>query len=509
MPKSTTATAGAKVRERLSHPVIDADGHWVELAPIYFDYVREFGGAEAAETIRRGFGKQRTRPWYDAAPAERRRRRMTRPPFWGMPTNTRDRAAGMIPALFRKSLDDWGIDVAVVYPTIGLGLSREITDPELRGIAMRAYNLMAADLFRPYADRVIPVGVLALADPAEAIAQLEHAHSVGLKQLVTGGSIARTIEEDADWQAEARRRRVYIDGLGLDSPFDYDPVWRKFMDLKMAVTTHSGSMGWPDRNSPSSFVSNHLGHFAQSHHLFARSLFMGGVTQRFPALNFGFLEGGVGWACGLYADLMGHWEKRNRRFMHANLKPTLLDRAELRKLLATHTRGNPHFEGRIDDIIEHNLDSAEADLTPEESAARDMDSDEFAHVDIGGKADIERLFARNFYFGCEADDPMTAVAFDNRLRLKLKPVLGSDISHFDVIDATEVLAEAWELVEHGLIDEENFRDFTFRNAAHLFAGMNPDFFKGTILEEEVRKELAAPSDQSGSEHTRPLRGRPA
>ena len=53
-------------------------------------------------------------------------------------------------------------------------------------------------------------------------------------------------------------------------------------------------MGWPDRSLSSNFVGNHLGHFAQSHHTFARSLFLGGVTERFPTLNFGFLEGGVG-----------------------------------------------------------------------------------------------------------------------------------------------------------------------------------------------------------------------
>ena len=86
---------------------------------------------------------------------------------------------------------------------------------------------------------------------------------------------------------------------------------------------------------------------------------------------------------------------------------------------------------------------------------------------------------------------MTAVAFNDKMGLRLKPVLGSDISHFDVVDATEVLGEAYELVEHGLIDEENFRDFTFGNAAQLFGGMNPDFFKGTLVEAAVREELAA------------------
>ena len=49
-------------------------------------------------------------------------------------------------------------------------------------------------------------------------------------------------------------------------------------------------------------------------------------------------------------------------------------------------------------------------------------------------------------------------------------------------DMREVVPEAWELVEHGHIDEAQFRAFTFDNPVRLWAGMNPDFFKGTVVE---------------------------
>ena len=39
-----------------------------------------------------------------------------------------------------------------------------------------------------------------------------------------------------------------------------------------------------------------------------RPLILGGVTHRFPQLRFAFLEGGVGWACNLVTDLVGHWD---------------------------------------------------------------------------------------------------------------------------------------------------------------------------------------------------------
>jgi predicted TIM-barrel fold metal-dependent hydrolase len=477
-----------RVRQRLDHPVIDADGHWTELYPIFFDFIREVAGPQAMETFRRRYG-QRFHAWYEATPSERQRRRMRRPAFWGVPANTQDRAAACIPALFRERLDDWGIDLALVFPSIGLTLGRDVADPDLIAGVIRAYNTMAAEMFAPFGDRIVPVGVISLAEPKEAIAQLEHAHGLGLRVVTTGGTIARAIEQDGEWQADPARRRIYVDGLGLDSPFDYDPVWRRFVELRMPVASHSGSMGWPDRSSPTSFVANHLGHFAQSHHLFARSLFLGGVTERFPALNFAFLEGGVGWACNLYADLIGHWEKRNRRFMAERLAPTNVDRTELRRLFERYTRGDPRFAGKLDDILARNLDNLECDISQEELAERDRDADEFARVHIEGPSDVRRLFAERFYFGCEADDPLTALAFDSKLGLQLRPLLGSDISHFDVPDASEVLEEAWELVEQGRIDESNFRDFTFANAVRLYGGMNPDFFRGTVLEDSARREL--------------------
>jgi hypothetical protein len=99
-----------------------------------------------------------------------------------------------------------------------------------------------------------------------------------------------------------------------------------------------------------------------------------------------------------------------------------------------------------------------------------------------------------FYFGCEADDPTNAWAFDtkrNPLHSRLKPVFSSDIGHWDVPDITEVTEEAHEMVEQGLMSEEDFRDFVFVNPVTLWTDMNPDFFKGTAVEKEVNGLVAA------------------
>ncbi len=485
-------SAGRRVRSQLKHPVVDGDGHWLEVQPIFFEYLAQVAGPAFVDRYAKQAAAHYGQDWYGIAPAERMRRRVTRAPWWTLPSNTLDRTAAMVPALFYDRLDELGIDFALVYPSLGFNIAR-VQDADMRRALVRAYNVMAADLFRSYADRMTPAAVCPTNTPEEAIEAAEHAvRELGLKALVMNCTVPRTIPADADWQPEGGKRRVYIDALGMDSAYDYDPVWAKMVELKVAVTNHTGSMGWPDRSSPSSFVGNHLGHFAQSHHAFARALFLGGVTERFPDLNFGFLEGGVGWACNLHADLIGHWKKRNKKAAHAHLKPTNLDIGEMRRLMTQYSARDKAFVGKIDRILENNLHVVLPDISQAELARRDIDSDEFAAVSIGNVGDIDRLFSRNFYFGCEADDPVTAWAFDPRMKTRLKAILGSDVSHFDVTDASEVMAEAWEMVEDRLLTEEDFRAFTFSNAVELHGRMNPDFFKGTVVEAAAQAVLAQP-----------------
>ena len=73
---------------------------------------------------------------------------------------------------------------------------------------------------------------------------------------------------------------------------------------------------------------------------------------------------------------------------------------------------------------------------------------------------------------------------------RLNAIFSSDIAHFDVPDMEEVLPEAYELVEHELLDEHDFRDFIFANAVRFWGEVNPDFFKGTVVERQAAEVLA-------------------
>ena len=115
--------------------------------------------------------------------------------------------------------------------------------------------------------------------------------------------------------------------------------------------------------------------------------------------------------------------------------------------------------------------------------------DEFEESRVTGSDDIVKIFTEQFFFGCEADDPMTALAFDRRRNprgTRLPALFASDIGHWDVPDFERVLCEAWELVEDGHLSRPDFRAFTFDNPVALWSGTNPRFFDGTVLAPPTR-----------------------
>jgi predicted TIM-barrel fold metal-dependent hydrolase len=466
------------IRGRLEHPVIDADGHAIEYLPVVRDVLRKQAGDDAVAALERmtnagSLIRQLT-------PEQRRAAGMSRMTWWGLPTrNTLDRATAMLPKLLADRLPELGIDHAVLYPTYGLIVTPQ-DDGGLRRAMARAFNTVYANVYREVADRLTPVGIIPMHTPDEAIEELDYATGeLGLKAFMFGGPVLRPYPG----QDPSTRVARWVDTFGPDSPHDYDPVWRRCVELGVAPTFHSAATGWGSRTSTTSYVWNHIGMFATAGEAMARSLFLAGVPKRFPELRLAFLEGGVAWAASLYSDLLGHWEKRNREAVEL-YNPESLDRARLVELFEQF--GSEDYRDRLDEL--------EDGLTFLSLPDEDPDTlDEFAACGIERPEDIRDVFTRQFHFGCEADDPLTALAFDtarNPLGARFKALFASDIGHWDVPDVAEVLPEAWELVQDGHATAADFRSLTFENPVSLWAGPNPRFFDGTTVAEAVTRELA-------------------
>jgi predicted TIM-barrel fold metal-dependent hydrolase len=472
----TTPTQAARVRDQVEHPIIDADGHFVELGPLLQDevvsYVEDAGGTALRERfLATAKSFDTSSSLADRNDPDVRRQWKAMPSWWGWQTaGVRDRATSHLPALLYERLDEIGIDFTILYPSMALGYF-EIADEELSSVACRAVNRYHQRLFEPYRDRCTVGALIPMNTPAQAVAEVEHAvNELGAKSVLMAGYARRPIAAGG----------YRLDMFGLDSDHDYDPLWATCVDLGVAPVVHSALQQHRVTRSISNYVYNHVNGLAAAHESLCKSLFLSGVTQRFPELRIGFLEGGVAWACALFSSLVGHWEKRNRDAI-VELDPDRLDVDELLGWFVEY--GDAEVTGRLDELREYFG----------RPAARPAQVDEFAAVGIDTVDDLRARFEPNFYFGCEADDPLVAWAFRddvNPLGTRLRPVLGSDISHWDVRDMTEPVAEAFELVEHGVITERDFRDLTFVNPVRLHAGPNPQFFEGTGCEAAATQALA-------------------
>lgn len=484
-------STSAQIRAKLSHPVIDADGHWLEPLPIFLDFLGEVGGSKMVERVIR---ESKDDSWYHQTPSERLAARNPRPWWWGETTRTLDRATAMIPDLIHHRLDEFGIDFAIIYTSMGFNFVAH-PDAELRRAACRALNRMNAEVFSAYHRRLTPAAVLPMFTPEEAIDELEYASSeLGMKVTMINNHIRRPIPAALAAGVPEEHAARYIDPFVLDSEYDYDPLWAKFIERGIAVTTHADSIGWDARRSPTNFTYNHIGHFAAGCHAFTKALVIGGVLHRFPKLKFAMLEGGAGWACNLLIDLIGHWEKRTPSALMQDTRPTNLDLKELEGLFREHG-GARYTDEKIQELLAC-VSMGAPYVSLEDATARESAEwiDDFGGNSIESADQLREQFCSQLFFGCESDDLSTAWAFDPHGNHRLKTLFSSDIGHFDVVEMNRVLEEAYELVEHEMINEEQFEEFTFRNIAELHTAMNPDFFAGTVVEDEVAKLKAESSE---------------
>jgi len=463
----TDTGRSARIRQELDHPVIDADGHFVEFMPLMLDIMAEVADQSVADHFALRFPR-----WYALSPEERQERRYTRPPWWALPTaNTIDSATSVLPKLLVDRMDDIGLDYAILYPTMGLG-AHHLAEAELRQGACRAWNTYQAEVFAPHNDRLNGVAIVPMHTPDEALAELEHSVvGLGHKAVLMASHVVRPISEGS-------RRGTYLDVFAIDSDHDYEPVWARCVELGISPTFHSGGMGWGSRMSPSTYMYNHIGHFAAASEALCKALFFGGVTKRHPTLRFGFLEGGVGWGVDLFAAIVARWEKRGGGSVN-NYDPENFDQPMFSDLFNTYAEGRMRDRSdQIEDVFRR--------LGPGLQNTDELD--DFAAVGIEKAEDIRDRFIPSFYFGCEADDPMNAWAFNtkgNPFGAQVRAIFSSDIGHWDVPDMLEVLEEAYELVEHDLLTIDDFRDFVFTNAARFYTDSNPDFFTGTTVEAAV------------------------
>ena len=187
--------------------------------------------------------------------------------------------AGFDAASQVRAMDQQGIDIAYLYPSVGLYVtSIDGQDPDLAYAISRAYNNWLVDFCSYAPDRLRPVAMVSRHRPRDAEQEL-------LRAVQELGMRAVTFRPNP------------INGLTIGHE-DFEPFWALCEELDVAVGLHEGSHVRLPATGADRFTT-HMAMHAACHPMEQMmafiSLFEGGVFERHPNLRFGFLEAGCGW----------------------------------------------------------------------------------------------------------------------------------------------------------------------------------------------------------------------
>jgi hypothetical protein len=330
-------------------------------------------------------------------------------------------------------------------------------------------------------------GLVPMHTPDEALREIDELSRYGFKVAVMPEGVWRPIASpDPDssnvWLMPGQS--YWFDTYGLDSEYDYDPVWQSLIAKGMSITFHSnaGSVAPFTRTSISNMCHNHLGSHEHRMKPVVKSLFFGGVTRRMPDFRCAFLECGVGWVPGTFAAIVELWERRNVSTLKSTLDPALIDFNVFEEQVRSH---QPEWVSSCGDELSEMIRRH-----PNAGSAPDQ-LDDWAALEIVQKSDLEHLFVDRFYFGCEADDATVPFAFSkvNKFGARFRAIFSSDLGHWDVPDMKSVVPEAWKFVERGHLSELEFRQFTCTNALEFFTANRHDFFEDTAVSSAAESYL--------------------
>jgi predicted TIM-barrel fold metal-dependent hydrolase len=181
------------------------------------------------------------------------------------------------PELIKQSLVN---ELHVDYPLLNTAAPMNL-HPETGWAVelMRAHNDLLLDQFLDVYDEFNGLLTITAQDPEAAAEEIDR---VAGEKYIVGGYIMNTGPNPP-----------------LGDPF-YDPIWKAAEDNGINIAFHGDALGFqklfPQQNyNVNSFLPVHVLAHPWSHMLTLTSLITEGVVEKFPDLDFAFLEAGVSW----------------------------------------------------------------------------------------------------------------------------------------------------------------------------------------------------------------------
>jgi uncharacterized protein len=214
---------------------------------------------------------------------------------------------GYDPAARLRVMDDEGIDITLLYPTIGICWEGLVTDPALAAAYTRAYNRYIVDFCSHDPLRLVPVAHISLIDGDGAVEEVVRARDAG----------CRAVYLSPDLPARAGR------GLGHSA---FDRFWSAAEDLGMPIGFHVVVRDQPAFPPP--LIERTGGRSLFSFAFLAidvmaafTEMLASGVFEKHPRLRCTVLESGATWIAA-WLDRMDHKFEVMRSITPTSLKPS-------------------------------------------------------------------------------------------------------------------------------------------------------------------------------------------
>ena len=184
-----------------------------------------------------------------------------------------------------KDMDIAGIWASLNFPSgvTGFGgtLFSEAKDPELGLACVRAWNdWLFEEWYSPFPERIVPLGITFLADPAKGAEEIRRNAKRGFKAV--------TLPEQPH-------------RLGYPAVFDphWEPIIRACAETGTVLSLHVGSAGFPPMPPGAPMLELGATMFQAEAFISAAQWLWSGWPAKYPDLRITMSEGGIGWVAGL------------------------------------------------------------------------------------------------------------------------------------------------------------------------------------------------------------------
>lgn len=207
-----------------------------------------------------------------------------------------------------RVMDEEGIDMALLYPTIGIAWEGLVGDAALATAYTRAYNRWIVDFCSANRSRLVPIAHICLMDPAGATAEVKRARDAGCAGVyLSPDPVSRGGRQFDD----ASLARFWATVQDLDMPVAFHVVARS--DSMLAPWLAGG-----DVIGQTVFAFAFL---ALDVMVAFTSMMTRGLFETYPRLRLAVLEAGSNWITA-WLDRLDHKSEVMRAFSPLRLRPS-------------------------------------------------------------------------------------------------------------------------------------------------------------------------------------------